>query len=310
MTGKKTYLFGPVPSRRLGLSLGVDIIPFKVCSLDCMYCQIGRTTEKTIERKDYVPVEEVLNELKGRLADGVRADFITISGSGEPTLNISLGKVVEGIKAITDIPVAILTNGTLFTEKSVRQDCAKADVVLPSLDAADAETFERINRPYADINIENVISGLCTFREEFGGEIWLEVFVIEGVNIEPEQIGAIKSAIERIRPDKVQLNTAVRPTADSGIQRIKKENLLQIAEQLGHDCEVVADFADDRLGDDMKIEAKDLLSMLKRRPCTLDDICVGLGVHRNEALKYIAHLQEQGVISSEYRGETVFFKAN
>ena len=176
MSEEQKYLYGPVPSRRLGLSLGVDIVPFKVCTLDCIYCQLGRTSEKTMERKDYVDVEAVLAELRAKLVEGLEADFITISGSGEPTLNAGLGQLIEGIKKITNIPVAVLTNGTLLTNQSVRADCARADVVMPSLDAGDDQTFRKVNRPHKDISIENLIAGLCAFRNEFAGQMWLEVF--------------------------------------------------------------------------------------------------------------------------------------
>jgi len=307
---QKKYLYGPVPSRRLGRSLGIDIVPFKLCSLDCVYCQLGRTTEKTMECGDFVPVEEVLAELRDKSAEGLEADFITISGSGEPTLNSRLGEFIEGIKKITNIPVAILTNSTLLYREDVRADCAKADVVLPSLDAGDEQTFQKINRPHKDISIEKLIDGLCKFRKEFTGQIWLEVFVVEGLNTDIEQIAKIKNAIERIGPDKVQLNTAVRPTADADIRRLNPEKLQAIATQLGPKCEVVADFSPHHYGKYTENKAEDVLSMLKRRPCTLIDICSSLGINHNEALKYIGYFQQQGFIYSEQKEGAIFFKAN
>jgi wyosine [tRNA(Phe)-imidazoG37] synthetase (radical SAM superfamily) len=303
------YIFGPVPSRRLGLSLGVDIVPFKTCTLDCIYCQLGPTPEKTIERKDYVPVEAVLAELRQKLAEGIKADFITISGSGEPTLNIRLGEIIKGIKKITEIPVAILTNGTLFTDRTVRADCALADVVLPSLDAADERTFRRINRPGHNISIKKVISGLIAFRDEFAGRLWLEVFLVDGVNTDNEQIAEIKKAVERIRPDKVHLNTAVRPTAVADVKRVKVEKLRVIAKKFGPNCEVVAELLPRHHDKAVETRAEDVLSILKRRPCSLNDICTALGIHRNEALKHISHLQQQGLVYSQQKDQTVFFKA-
>jgi wyosine [tRNA(Phe)-imidazoG37] synthetase (radical SAM superfamily) len=309
-TKQTRYLYGPVPSRRLGRSLGVDIVPAKVCTLDCVYCQIGRTTEKTIERKNYTDIEAVLAELKERLAAGLKADFITISGSGEPTLHSRLGELIDGIKKITNIPVAVITNGTLLYRPDVRADCAKADVVLPSLDAGDQRAFQRINRPHTDISIEKLISGLCAFRNEYPGRIWLEVFFVEGLNTDSEQIAKIKSAIERICPDKVQLNTAVRPTAEPNIKSVDAEKLKSIADLLGEKCEVVADFSPRHHDEYFESKAEDVLSMLKRRPCTLEDVCRGLDINRNEALKYITGLKSQGVIDSEEKDGTIFFKAN
>jgi len=310
VASEKKYFYGPVPSRRLGRSYGVDIVPFKVCTLDCVYCQLGKTTDRTIERKDYGPIEPILAELRETLAEGLEADFITIAGSGEPTLNLRLGELIDGIKKITDIPVAILTNGTLLYKKDVRADCAKADVVMPSLDAGDEQTFQKVNRPHNDISIENLISGLCAFREEFVGRIWLEVFFVEGLNTDAGQIAKIRDAIELIRPDKIQLNTAVRPTAEADIKRLDAEKLKAIAARLGPKCEVVADFSLSHHGKSFENKAEDVLSMLKRRPCSLNDICSGLGIGRNEALKYVTGLQHKGIIHSEKKDGRIFFKVN
>jgi len=310
VAGEKKYFYGPVPSRRLGRSYGVDIVPFKVCTLDCVYCQLGKTTEKTIERKDYGLIEPILAELRETLAEGLEADFITIAGSGEPTLNLRLGELIDGIKKITDIPVAVLTNGTLLYKEDVRADCAKADVVMPSLDAGDEQAFQRINRPHKDISIENLISGLCAFRDEFAGRIWLEVFFVEGLNTDAEQIVKIRDAIELIRPNKVQLNTAVRPTAEADIKRLDAERLRAIAARLGPKCEVVADFSMSHHGRSFENKAEDVLSILKRRPCSLNDICSGLGIGRNEALKYVTSLQQKGIICSEKKDGIIFFKVN
>jgi len=309
MPDEKKYLYGPVPSRRLGLSLGIDIVPLKVCTLDCVYCQLGRTTEKTIERNNYVSAEEVLSELKNALSEGLEADYVTIGGSGEPTLNLELGKIVDGIKKITNIPVAILTNGTLFYRPDVRADCVKADVVIPSLDAGDEHTFRKINRPHKDINIEKVVSGLSTFRNEFSGQIWLEVFVVEGLNTDSEQIAKIKDIMHRIHPDKIQVNTAVRPTAEADIKRPNAKKLRTISNQLGPSCDIIADFSINHQSKHIEIKAENVLSMLKRRPCSINDICSSLGLTRNETLKYISHYQNQGIIDCEEQGDIIFYKA-
>jgi wyosine [tRNA(Phe)-imidazoG37] synthetase (radical SAM superfamily) len=306
---QKQYIFGPGPSRRLGLSLGVDIVPFKTCPLDCVYCQLGRTTDKLTVRKDYTPVDKVVNQLKQRLDKGVKADFVTISGSGEPTLHSRMGELIDKIKAITQIPIAVLTNAVLFDDPSVRADCSKADVVLPSLDAADQQTFERINRPCTDISIKNIITGLCRFREQFNGQIWLEVFIVEGLNTGPEQIAHLRSAIERIRPDKVQLNTAVRPTADLDVASVTQERLRQIASELSDRAEVVADFTAPGHDKYITATADDILEMLRRRPCSMDDICRGLGLRPNEVVKHIDLLRKRAVIDTVETAGVMFFKS-
>ena len=311
------FIYGPVPSRRLGRSLGVDIVPVKVCTLDCIYCQVGRTTNKTIERAEYAPAEKIITELKQAISNKLEADFITIAGSGEPTLNSQLGTIIDNIKKIKDIPIAIVTNGTLLYMPDVRADCGKADVVLPSLDAGDEDTFLKINRPHPDINIEKLIFGLCSFRKEYSGQIWLEVFLLDSINSSPGQIAKINAAIRQIQPDKVQLNTAVRPTTEENVRKLSIQRLHDIAAQIGPNCEVIADFSRNAayesknrlqlVADKTTIET--LFSMLKRRPCSLNDICSSLNMHRNEAVKYISELEKQGRIYSEKTGGTIYFKA-
>ncbi|MHC4213305.1 MAG: radical SAM protein [Planctomycetota bacterium] len=325
MANKQKYLYGPVPSRRLGLSCGIDIVPLKICTLDCIYCQLGKTTQTTTERKDYAPIGDIINELESALEKRLSADFITIGGSGEPTLHLHLEKLIEKIKNITKIPVAILTNATLLDLPEVRQACEKADVLLPSLDATDDETFRKINRPDPDINIDNLIKGLCTFREHYSGQIWLEIFLVEGINTSPENITRFRSAIDKIRPDKVHLNTAVRPTAELGVQKLTPERLNQIADQLGHDATVIADFAHSankctltqhELPENFRdststINAnKELLSMLKRRPCSLDDICSTLEIDTLQAQKLLTELLTLGLIETTDKGKTEFYKSS
>ena len=303
------YIYGPVPSRRLGLSLGIDIVPAKVCTLDCVYCQIGRTTEKSTARRAFVDMQAVLGELKAVLAGGVRADYVTIGGSGEPTLNSQLGMLIDAIRTLTDIPVAVITNGTLLYRAEVRAECAKADVVIPSLDAGDAAVFEAVNRPAPDISIEKLISGLAQFRDEFSGQIWLEVFLIEGTNTSREQIEKIGAHVQRIRPDKVQLNSAVRPAAEAGIEAINRDRLVAIAREIGDVCEIVGAAPESHADAGTLRTAEDVISMLKRRPCSIEDICAGLGIHRLEAAKHIGSLQSRGLVVSERQGNITYYRS-
>jgi wyosine [tRNA(Phe)-imidazoG37] synthetase (radical SAM superfamily) len=214
---KNRHIFGPVPSRRLGISLGVDIIPYKTCSLDCLYCECGHTTRLTSERQSFFPPRLLLEELAGMLSAIPHLDFITFSGSGEPTLNSDLGWFIREIKKISTVPLAVLTNGTLLFRADVRRDLLAADVVLPSLDAALAGSFARINQPCPDLNLESIITGLESFRREYTGKIWLEVFILAGVNDGDADIEALRLALQRVKPDKVQLNTLDRPPAYPGV---------------------------------------------------------------------------------------------
>ena len=302
------YLFGPVPSRRLGLSLGVDIIPLKTCTQNCVYCQLGITGALTLERKPYVSVEAVLSELRESITSGLRADYITLSGSGEPTLNSQINEIIEGIKEITAIPVALITNGTLFTDPAVRADCANADVVLPSLDAGDEATFAKINCPHQKVNFSTFVEGLCKFRAQYSGQIWLEVFFCEGINTSHREVEKIRAAVLLIGPDKIQLNTAIRPGADKSVVRVHPDRLRAIATRLGPDAEVIADFSATG-ADSVESDRGSILDMLRRRPCSLEDICNGLGLTENEVKKHLSHLAETGAIISETADDTVFFKA-
>jgi wyosine [tRNA(Phe)-imidazoG37] synthetase (radical SAM superfamily) len=303
-----SYTYGPVPSRRLGLSLGVDIVPAKICTLDCVYCQIGRTTRRSIVRQDFLDIDAVLAELAARLKAGLKADYITIGGSGEPTLNSRLGELVDGIRRLTDIRVAILTNGTLLYRADVRAECAKAEVVCPTLDAVDAAVFEAVHRPTRGITIEKLVSGLEEFRQEYSGQIWLEVFLVAGVNTEAEQIEKLKGLIRRIRPDKVHLNTAVRPPAEPDVQAMPAATLDAIARQIGGNCEVIG-APPVGVSDEHRQRAQaDVVSVLKRRPCSVEDICTGLAMNRVEVLKHLTHLEGLGVVTSERRGDTTYFQ--
>ena len=206
MTRRYRHLYGPVPSRRLGRSLGVDLVPFKVCTYDCIYCQIGKTTDKTLLRKEYIPVEEILEELRCFFdGEGSSVDYISLGGSGEPTLHSGLGSIIKGIKALTSIPVAVITNGALLSEEEVRKDLLQADVVLPSLDAASQEVFARINRPCFGFSVEEVIEGQVEFRKIYKGKIWLEILFCKGVN---DTRGELLRMKEAFGPDPAGSNSS------------------------------------------------------------------------------------------------------
>ena len=325
MAKKQKYLYGPVPSRRLGLSCGIDIVPLKICTLDCIYCQLGKTLHTTTKRKDYSDISDIINELASALEKGLRADFITIGGSGEPTLHLHLEKLIEKIKNITKIPLAILTNSTLLHLPEVSRACEKADVILPSLDAIDDATFLKINRPDPDINIETIIKGLCTFRDHYFGQIWLEIFLVEGINTSDEHITQFRDAIDAIRPDKVHLNTAVRPTAEAGVKKLTIQRLNEIASQLGHNATVIADFEHSKskctlsqhelpeilMDNTSTLDVnKELLSMLKRRPCSVEDICSTLKIDTEQAQELLEKLLALGLIETTRMGKIEFYKSS
>jgi wyosine [tRNA(Phe)-imidazoG37] synthetase (radical SAM superfamily) len=281
------HLYGPVPSRRLGFSLGIDILPYKTCSLDCIYCQLGRTKQKTIQRKKYFSEKIILQQIRQILDSGQKIDYITFSGSGEPTLNSSLSSLIKKIKETTSIPVAVLTNSTLLAKKSVREALLYADLVIPSLDAATQEVFDQINRPHPSLKIKGIIEGLKKFRKEFKGLIWLEILLVKGTNESPLHIQKLKEAVIEIDPDRIQLNTVVRPPAEDFAHPLSLSELEAIRKIFGKKAEIIAEFDKTQLAPS-SLDLKDaVLSMVQRRPVTLADMSASLGKHKNELLKCI-----------------------
>lgn len=305
---KYKYLFGPVPSRRLGRSLGVDIVPLKTCTQNCIYCQLGKDAPQTLERKEYAPIDAVLDELKTKVADGLEADFITISGSGEPTLHSGLGQLIRGIRAVTRIPVAVITNGTLLNRPDVRADCGQADVVLPSLDAGDADTFQKMNLPHPDLDFEQYVDGLVRFRSEYAGQIWLEVFFCEGINTTEQAISNLKTRIAQVAPDKIQVNTSVRPVVHPEAARVELQRLEQIARALDERAEVIADFSKHVTATGKPADLNVVLETLRRRPCSLEDLSAGLGLSKEQLVPALVKLQALSKITTEEKNQKIYYK--
>ena len=291
------YIFGPVPSRRLGRSLGVDLVPYKTCSFDCIYCDLGRTTQKTTLRQSFASPEEIQRELESYLSVlDKKPDFITLSGSGEPTLNNDIGQIIRGAKEITSIPIAVLTNSSLFSLDEVRRDLLETDVVLPSLDAMTPALFEYINRPHPSLKIEEIFAGLIQFRKEYRGQIWLEIVFCRGVNDDKEEIERLKEAIGRIQPDRVQLNTPTRPPAEDFVFPLTKDQLEEIRKKLGDKAEIISEFTAP-LGEEFNsVKDTEILNLIKRRPCTTEDISKALGLRIDEVVKHLDHLTKTGAI--------------
>jgi wyosine [tRNA(Phe)-imidazoG37] synthetase (radical SAM superfamily) len=294
---EKKYIFGPVPSRRLGRSLGVDLVPYKTCTFDCIYCDLGRTTRKTTCRQSYVPPEEIQGELELYLSVlDKKPDFITLSGSGEPTLNTNIGEIIRRIKEITSTPVAVLTNSSLLSLDEVRRDLPEADVVLPSLDAITPALFEYIDRPHASLRIEEIISGLIHLRKKYQGQIWLEILFCRGVNDGRDEVERLKEVIERIEPDRIQLNTPVRPPAEDFAFPLTLAQLEEIRERLGEKAEIISEFAAPAGEIFNSVKDSEILNLIKRRPCTAEDISNALGLHLDEVVKYLVKLLKEGVV--------------
>ncbi|MBS0013203.1 MAG: radical SAM protein [Desulfobacterales bacterium] len=302
-----SLVYGPVPSRRLGLSLGVDIVPYKTCTYDCIYCQIGRTPRTTAARRPYIEKDRIVAELQARLDAGARPDYITVGGSGEPTLNSEIGDIIRDIRQISAFPVAVLTNGSLLWDTAVQKDLQAADVVLPSLDGHDAESFQRINRPHADISFEKMVSGLAGFRKQYAGRIWLEVFIVAGINDTKEAMAALNLHLKSIDPDRIHLNTAVRPPAEKYAVQVPADRLQALAAVLGPKAEVIAEFAHTHSAASEKDMETEILDMLLRRPCTAADIAVGLAMDPNAVADKMAQLTAAGLVEIRRSSDQVYY---
>jgi wyosine [tRNA(Phe)-imidazoG37] synthetase (radical SAM superfamily) len=306
------HVFGPVASRRLGISLGVDIVPFKTCTLDCIYCECGRTTDLTLERKGFVDTGSILAEIKEAVRREPHIEYITFSGSGEPTLNKDIGVIISGIKRIADIPVAILTNGTLLHLETVRQEISRADLVLPSLDAATQDAFNAVNRPHKGLTIDSIIKGLIDFSDMFKGTIWLEVFIAQGLNDSDGELDAIYQVIKKIRPAKVQLNSLDRPPAYDHVQAADMATLERIMKRWEDlPVEIIKRI---RRREDIRAFSHNLenniLNTIERRPLTIEDLETLTGKKRVELFKYIDVLEKEKKICSKIVGDKIFFAAS
>lgn len=303
------HLFGPVLSRRLGISLGVDLVTHKICSLNCVYCECGNTTLLTKARKEYISCENVCRELAHYWTHNDDPDYITFSGSGEPTLNLALGQVIAHIKKNKpDIRVAVLTNATLMSDPGVRADLTRADIVVPSLDAVSPKVFSRINRPCPGILPPDMVDGIAGFAKDFTGEIWLEIFILPGVNDTREELHMLKAAIRKIQPHRVQLNTLDRPGTVSSLRPASPEELDRVIRILDEkNVEIIAQAGTRAKGIKAADPASAVLETIHRRPCTKQDLAAILGLPAEEIDLLLAEFLAAGSITSRTQARGVFF---
>lgn len=305
------HLFGPVPSRRLGMSLGIDLIPKKVCSLDCVYCEVGKTTKLTTDRMEYVKFDTIIAELKQFMNHQPTIDYITFSGSGEPTLNSKIGTILNFIKKhYPKIKTAVLTNGTLLSDSKLRKELLQADVILPSLDAASQCTFEKINRPNSNLTIEKYIQGIIDLRTEYKGNIWLEILLLKGYNNSKEELELLRQAILKIKPDRIQLNTLDRPGTITGLIPLSKNELQKISNNWHlPNVEIIASASNRTTVNSFNGDIeKAILETIARRPCTLNDLHTLLGIHVNEINKYLGTLETNLIIKTVNLKRGVFYE--
>jgi len=268
---------------------------------------LGHFPDKTVNRKIYFPSSEILLQIEKKIASGTRIDWLTFSGSGEPTLNSEIGILIRNIKKITEIPVAVLTNGTLLQHADVREALMAADLVVPSLDAVTQEVFEKVSRPHPSLRIEHVIDGIKKFRAEFKGQMWIEVLLVKGINDTREHLNCLKRVLDDIAPDKIQLNTVVRPPAESSARPLSRSELETVKSILGNRCEIVTDFIKKERESSIRSSEDNILAMIRRRPLSSTDLADSLGLHRDEVVKQLQLLVAQGKIRTvRHKGRLYF----
>jgi len=305
------HIFGPVPSRRLGVSLGIDLVTHKICSMDCVYCECGKTTLLTLERKEYVKFKDVVKELEHYWAHEKDPDYITFSGSGEPTLNTCLSQVIDYIKETKPhIKVAVLTNSSLISDPKVRAALLKVDLVVPSLDAVSQKAFARINRPDKALDISEIIKGMEIFAKNYNGKIWLEILVLPGFNNEDSDLALLKDAIKRINPDQVQINTLDRPGTLSNIRPASRLELDAVVKRLDfHNTQIIAkvDVAikAQTQREDIKVA---IVETIHRRPCTKEDLLKILDIEKQVMDAAIDILEKEQKIIGTPQERGIFYQ--
>lgn len=302
------YLFGPVPSRRLGMSLGVDLVPYKYCTMNCIYCEVGSTTNLEIERAEYVPTDKVISELDDYLSSNPALDYITFSGSGEPTLHSKIGSIIEFLKTkYPQYKIALLTNSTLLSDKQLREELCPIDLILPSLDAVSKDIFEKINRPHPKLKPKNIIAGLKAFHHECKATMWLEIFIIPTLNDHEDEIRKLKEAAFEISPDKVQINALDRPGAEDWVKKSDYHTLEKIRDSfLPMDTEIIASKPQQKkIKSDHATIEETILNTIRRRPCTIEDLVSITGYDKELIRKKLDLLKRhnQITLSRQDRGD-------
>jgi len=268
------YVYGPVPSRRLGRSLGIDTVPLKTCNWNCVYCQLGRSRPVVNIRREYLPKADILAEVKHTLSlhQPSDIDWVTFVASGETTLHSGIGWLIRQVKEITNIPVAVITNGSFLFQPNVREELLVADAVLPTLDAGSSELYRNLNRPHPDLTFERQVEGLIALRREFIGKLWIEVMIVRDMNDSEQALQDLKVTLARIQPDEVHLLSPTRSPAETWVCPTDHAGLMRATAILSNITTVVPshNVATELRGSDSVIDA--VSNILARHPMSQDQL--------------------------------------
>ncbi len=311
---KYKHLFGPVVSRRLGISLGVDVVAYKYCSLNCVYCEVSKTTHLTLKRKSFFDVNEITAELDDFLATNPALDYITFSGAGEPTLNRDLGEIVSYIKFhYPTYKLALITNSTLLNNPQLLSEILPCDLIVPSLDAVSEDVFKQVNRPIDKLTAQDIIQGLMTLRKAYPGQIWLEIFIVPGINDHLEEIELLRAAVEQIKPDKVQINSLDRPGAEEWVEPAIYLALEEIRAILSEGnsipIEIISSTHQKSLITTVEQNVmQELIALIQKEEYSKEELSKELQIHVNEVSKILQHLALQDNISAQRKQKSIFYR--
>ncbi|MDD2422688.1 MAG: radical SAM protein [Candidatus Cloacimonetes bacterium] len=310
---KYKHLFGPLLSRRLGLSLGLDLVPYKYCPLNCVYCEVQNTTHLQTKREAFFPVTEILAELDHFMLDGPQLDYITFSGAGEPTLNSSISEIIQHIKKhYPEYKLALLTNGVLLNDAEVLKEILPCDVILPSLDAASQAVYEKVNRPQAGLLVSDQIAGLVKLRQRYAGPIWLEVFIVPDITDTPAELKLLRDAIKDISPDLVQLNSLDRPGAEDWVKAASTKRLKEVKNYMAMELEMPIEIiAKIKTPPDAKAPDEEIVNLIRgtltRRESSAEDLAFMLDIHINEISNILRELNAEGVLQTARKARGVCY---
>jgi wyosine [tRNA(Phe)-imidazoG37] synthetase (radical SAM superfamily) len=302
------YLFGPVPSRRFGWSLGIDPVPVKTCSQSCIFCQLGRTAVPTVTRREYVPTDDVLDELRRWHEHGGHADVVTLAGSGEPTLHTHFGEMIRFAQRTTGQPCVLLTNGSLLYQPGVCEAAAPADIIKVTLSAWDQASYEKLHRPHPEATFERLLEGERRLRGMCEGQFWVEVFLVRGLNDSQEALARLAETVGTLSPDRIHLNTVVRPPSEASAERVSDAVLRRAADGFGPHAEVVASFKRKSGGGGGEgVSAAQIFALLARHPGTLEQIQQASGATHEQASRICRELEDAGrIYKVEREGENYY----
>jgi len=303
------YVFGPVHSRRLGMSLGIDPVQAMTCTLDCVYCQLGKTGVQTLERRAYVPADAVIEEVQQTIDAGATMDCITFSGTGEPTLSSELGRMICAIRDLSRVPVVVITNSSLLHRTDVRNDLLQADLVIPSASAIHEQVFTRLCRPLPGFDLTQMLQGLERFSRTYTGRLWVEVMLVAGVNDSEDELQALADFLNTIRCEKIQINTVTRPPSERACIAVDTACLQRACQLFGQRAEIISPapkVAAVRCAQDIP---QRITALVRSHPCTLGQICATLGLEAAQAAAALNGLLSEGHVQKTSHKGDVFYRA-